>query len=119
MRNHWLEPRVVLRVAVYQPREPVSLYQVHGSCFAHVVSYLLQQLELCLLNFKREVVVVNDCKDSHEEVSVAHNPLDDIIDHWIKRLQSESLDFFAVFRCQHLAIVCNETLVKGNTYLVS
>lgn len=76
-----------------------------GSCLCHVVRNLLDYSELCLLDFKGEVVVVNNGEERHQHCGVAHKFLYHIVYHWLKGLQGKSLDLFAVLRGKHLTVV--------------
>lgn len=112
-----LKPGIMIRISFHKPRNTLSFYYICCSCFCHPRRNALEEFKLGLLDFEGEIIVVYNRKAAHKEVCISHNACDSIREHGFETLKTECLNFFWVFRCQHLTIIVQKPL--RNRYLYS
>lgn len=87
----------------------VSSYNIRGTSLVHIVSYLLQNSILMLLNIKREIqswpTIACYLNHHHEQIWAIHNLFDSFINYLVQRLYGKALSLSIIVRRKHLAII--------------
>jgi hypothetical protein len=81
MAHNRLEPGVMVRICFHQPGKTLSLDDIGSSCLSHVGGDGFKKLKLSLLNFKREVEILDTREAAHQMAGVNHDSLSNICYH--------------------------------------